>query len=95
MYHYVLTQDFPYSVSCFKGTSTFKPGAPTTSVKAGALQAGAPTDQQMGPGGTLPAPPQEAIDICIGKDAGAPCVVGKAGVGLCESFANTFACKPM
>jgi hypothetical protein len=33
MYHYVLTRDFPYSVSCFKGTPTRNafpplPGAP-------------------------------------------------------------------
>jgi len=90
MYHYVLTQDFPYSVSCFKGTSTFKPTPQTNSGGQGS-----PQGQQQMQGGTPPAPPQEAIDICVGKDAGAPCVVGKAGVGLCESFANTFACKPM
>ena len=91
MYHYVLTPDFPYSVSCFKGTSTFKPSPQTNSSGQGNGQA---STQQI-QGGTPPAPPQEAIDICVGKDAGAPCVVGKAGVGLCESFANTFACKPM
>jgi hypothetical protein len=33
MYHYVLTRDFPYSVSCFRGTPTRSafpplPGAP-------------------------------------------------------------------
>jgi hypothetical protein len=25
-YHYVMTQDFPYSVSCFRGTATAPPG---------------------------------------------------------------------
>jgi len=25
MYHYVMTQDFPYSVSCFRGTATAAP----------------------------------------------------------------------
>jgi len=25
MYHYVMTQDFPYSVSCFRGTATNPP----------------------------------------------------------------------
>jgi len=28
MYHYVMTQDFPYSVSCFRGTATKAPGLP-------------------------------------------------------------------
>jgi hypothetical protein len=28
MYHYVMTQDFPYSVSCFRGTATPPPGRP-------------------------------------------------------------------
>ena len=27
-YHYVMTQDFPYSVSCFRGTATRVPGTP-------------------------------------------------------------------
>jgi hypothetical protein len=27
-YHYVMTQDFPYSVSCFRGTATQPPGRP-------------------------------------------------------------------
>ncbi len=26
MYHYVMTQDFPYSISCFRGTATEAPG---------------------------------------------------------------------
>jgi len=28
MYHYVMTQDFPYSVSCFRGSATQPPGRP-------------------------------------------------------------------
>lgn len=28
MYHYVMTQDFPYSVSCFRGTAINPPGLP-------------------------------------------------------------------
>jgi len=28
MYHYVMTQDFPYSVSCFRGTAVPPPGRP-------------------------------------------------------------------
>jgi YHYH protein len=28
MYHYVMTQDFPYSVSCFRGTAVQPPGRP-------------------------------------------------------------------
>jgi hypothetical protein len=29
MYHYVMTQDFPYSISCFRGTAIQPPGQPT------------------------------------------------------------------
>ena len=27
-YHYVITQDFPYSVSCFRGAAVAPPGRP-------------------------------------------------------------------
>ena len=28
IYHYVMTQDFPYSASCFRGEATSTPGQP-------------------------------------------------------------------
>ncbi|HEX3082755.1 MAG TPA: YHYH protein [Candidatus Saccharimonadia bacterium] len=36
MYHYVMTQDFPYSVSCFRGTAIKAPGLPEGSGGGGA-----------------------------------------------------------
>lgn len=46
-YHYVMTQDFPYSVSCYRGTAIQPPGQPENSGQTG---------QQGGqaPGGTPP-----------------------------------------
>ena len=35
MYHYVMTQDFPYSVSCFRATPIKAPGLPETSGTGG------------------------------------------------------------
>lgn len=67
-YHYVLTQDFPYSVGCFKGTSYEPaPGRVGGGMTAGQ---GAPSTAQPAVGGT---PPQEAIQACAGKNTGASC----------------------
>jgi hypothetical protein len=35
MYHYVMTQDFPYSISCFRGTAVKAPGLPEGAGGAG------------------------------------------------------------
>ncbi len=66
-YHYVLTQDFPYSVGCFKGKS-YEPTPGRAGGGAAAAQGAAPT--QPAAGGT---PPQEAVSACTGKSAGASC----------------------
>lgn len=47
-YHYVMTQDFPYSVSCFRGTPTQAPGQP-----GGQAPPDGPPGGQQGP----PPPP--------------------------------------
>ncbi len=57
-YHYVLTRDFPYSVSCFRG----KPVSTGPSITPGANQMGGQMNGQMMPGmgpmnGQLPPPP--------------------------------------
>ncbi len=55
-YHYVMTQDFPYSVSCFRATAIKPPGQSETA-GGGSQQ---PTGQQQPPppsGGTLPPKP--------------------------------------
>lgn len=63
-YHYVMTQDFPYSVSCFRG-------------KPVSLQVIANTNQQGGQmsvqNGQRPQPPQEAFTVCNGKSTGKSC----------------------
>jgi hypothetical protein len=58
-YHYVMTQDFPYSVSCFRGTAIKAPGLPEGSgggTGSGGAMSGAPTSG--GPGGATPPPHQ-------------------------------------
>lgn len=83
-YHYVMTQDFPYSVSCFHGTSVFKP-TPSSQGTA----ASAPTR-----GGNPPTPPAEAISACSGKTVGESCSVGGQAVGVCANIGSSFACLP-
>ena len=94
-YHYVLTQDFPYSVSCFRGQS-YEPmpgGAPgasaSTSVSTTSSQGVPPPSGS----GTPPAPPQEAIDACTGKASSESCSVGQV-TGTCATIGAYFACKP-
>jgi hypothetical protein len=60
-YHYVLTEDFPYSVSCFRGTP----------IKVGGGGQGG-QGMQGGPqqGGGMRTPPQPALDACKGKKEG-------------------------
>lgn len=87
MYHYVLTQDFPYSVSCFKGKSVFKPQP------QGAPGAGAPGPTAGG------APPKEALSACTGKTAGSSCSFrgarGETIAGVCDTPpGQSLACVP-
>ncbi len=98
-YHYVMTQDFPYSVSCFKGASTVtgplggRPSSPTQPVSqqttgtpsAAAVQTAVPTMSPSSPG----APPPEAIAACKGKEARADCSFvsprGDMVTGMCDT----------
>ncbi|MBV9159113.1 MAG: YHYH protein [Candidatus Kaiserbacteria bacterium] len=64
-YHYVMTYDFPYSVSCFRGKSYEpKPG--------GGQGQGNQTPTPQG-GARAGGPPPEAISACAGKTQGASC----------------------
>lgn len=47
MYHYVMTQDFPYSVSCFRGKAVSPPGQPQGTA-AGAGQQQPPSGMAIG-----------------------------------------------
>lgn len=76
-YHYVMTQDFPYSASCFRGKpSTYMviqgTGGPQQSNNQQASnQNGMPQMNQSGMQGGQP--PQEAITSCTNKTSGSTC----------------------
>ena len=87
-YHYVMTEEYPYTLGCFMGT-------PVSSRPRGGSN-GAPN--QMQSGGNQSGPPQAAIDACYGKSASASCsfATPNGGVsGSCKTTANgSFACVP-
>ncbi len=101
-YHYVLTQDFPYSVSCFHGASKVTPNT----LRAQGLGTNSPSEttqqgnqtsmpaQGTQTAGTPPAPPAEAISACTGKSTGATCSVGASVTGTCATIGTSFACLP-
>jgi hypothetical protein len=75
-YHYVMTQDFPYSASCFRGKSSM--ARPTGSGAPQSGQSGATgtrsTQQGTSQGGQAGAtPPQEALTACSGRQSGGAC----------------------
>jgi hypothetical protein len=84
MYHYVMTEDFPYSVSCFRGKPV---SLMVTSQTNGMMQnrpSGMPSKginldsghgTMMGSRNTMQKhqPPQEAISVCSGKTSGSSC----------------------
>lgn len=67
-YHYVMTYDFPYSVSCFRG----KP-AVTSPPTGGSGGKGGGQNNSASPPAGGGGPPQAAIDACSGKTSGASC----------------------
>jgi hypothetical protein len=91
MYHYHATHQFPYVVGCFHGS----PAVRALSVGGQGGQQGGPQPQgQTGnqQGGT---PPQEALDVCVGKSQGDACSFGPV-TGSCMTPPNTsqLACVP-
>ncbi|MDR3571667.1 MAG: YHYH protein [Candidatus Pacebacteria bacterium] len=72
MYHYVLTQDFPYSVSCFRGKS-YEPKPGGASQSAGGSGQPQQGTQNQSSQGMPPSPPQAAISACAGNSSGASC----------------------
>ena len=105
-YHYVMTQDFPYSVSCFRGTSYEpKPGAGRQmnmgGMQMGGMSAGSGTSGTTGANssaGSGQTPPQAAIDACSGAYSGSACsftTPNGAVSGLCKQTpGGTVACMP-
>jgi hypothetical protein len=79
MYHYVMTQDFPYSVSCFRAkpvslmlTASTQSG---NSSKGQSMQkpSGMPSQSMQQGGQQRRQPPQQAISACSGKASGSSC----------------------
>lgn len=92
MYHYVLTREYPYTISCFRGT-------PVTShnTVSNASSAGGDTVQQ--PQSATSGPPQAAVVACDGKSTGSNCSFsgGQGTVsGTCRMppTSSTLACIP-
>ncbi|HSW96867.1 MAG TPA: YHYH protein [Candidatus Saccharimonadales bacterium] len=107
-YHYVMTQDFPYSVSCFRGkpvTMQVIANSQGTGQQNGAQGMQTNTQQMSGQGiqqnaqSGMHQPPQEAITACSGKTSGSSCSFsGLNGImyGICQTppNQNSLACIP-
>jgi len=88
-YHYVMTQDFPYSVSCFRGK-------PTRTMPSGMMQR---INRQSKEGGRPMHPPYKALSACNGKSEGDACgFISPRGdniSGTCRTPPNSnLACVP-
>lgn len=93
-YHYVMTQDFPYSVSCFRGEPVSRQVIPMNQGQSG--QASQKTTTSAG---AQQQPPIQAINTCSGKSADTTCsFIGGRGEtisGNCKTTPNgTVACVP-
>lgn len=97
-YHYVLTQDFPYSVSCFRGKSYEpKPGGGNQNSGLPA-QAGSTATQNSGTAGQS-GPPAAAISACNYQYSGSACSFSTQNgtiSGTCKTPPNqtSLACVP-
>jgi YHYH protein len=107
MYHYVLTQEFPYTVGCFRGTPIATHDGPP---RPGARGPGGPpgggpfAGGPGGPGGGPPGPPgglgppEGALTACRGRTENASCSFPTprgALTGTCRTMPRgEFACAP-
>ncbi len=94
IYHYVMTDEYPYSIGCFKGTpvqTSQATSGPTMQNTSGMNQnqQGIKSSQN----GSEPKPPAGAITACATKSKGATCSVGPMQ-GTCNTRANVIACIP-
>lgn len=87
MYHYVLTEEYPYTIGCYRGTPI-----------SGGLQGGGGGGSQAQGGGQGGTPPQAAISACSGRVANSSCsFTGGQGTvsGVCRNTpGGSFACVP-
>lgn len=72
-YHYVMTYDYPYSISCFHGKPAVT--SPTDGGHGGSQQSAQSTPAQGAPASQQGSLPQQAIDACSGKSAQASCSI--------------------
>ena len=93
-YHYVMTQDFPYSASCFRAKAINPSGI-------GQGMQGQQNTRMMpsgSPGMPQGGPPQEAITACSGKSQGVSCTFTTPRgmiTGTCQTPPNgSLACVP-
>lgn len=98
-YHYVMTYDFPYSASCFRGkpiTTGPSAGTPPGGSSSSATSGASGTGMQGAPSGGTP--PQEAITACSGKTTNASCSFSTPNgtiTGTCKTPPNaSLACVP-
>ena len=97
-YHYVMTYDFPYSVSCFRGAPVTTGPSVKALVPAGQGQAA--SGQGSSVAGQPGTPPQSAINACSGKSSGSACSFtggrGETVSGTCQTPpGSSLACVPM
>lgn len=95
-YHYVLTQDFPYTVSCFRGKSYEPKPNPSESMGGMVMDQESNTGPQ---GSSQSSPPQAAIDACEGYSSGESCSFSTPNgtvSGTCSTPPNSssMACIP-
>ena len=87
-YHYVMTEDFPYSVSCFRAKPV-QMQVLNSNGRVGSGNQNQPTGRQAGPLNTQrPQPPQAAITACSGQTTGVRCsFTGPSGTisGTCQT----------
>lgn len=90
MYHYVLTQEYPYTIGCFKGT----PSQPKSSQHAIMTQDATAKQRDTGT-----QPPAQAIAACVGKNTNSVCVIStpegaKSGICRIPPGQSSLACIP-
>ena len=100
-YHYVMTQDFPYSASCFRGKaiSTAPSGGPPQSSAGGSTSVSGTASVQAGGQSAKGTPPQAALDACANSKTGASCAFATPNgsvQGSCQTPPNQTlsACVP-
>ena len=89
MYHYHSSPDFPYTISCFRGTKSTVSGETVVS--------GSTNSASNGQTPQAPSAPKEAIDACVYKKEGNSCSFnGARGMvsGTCKTTSDGFACVP-